>query len=166
MSDHETYMRRALELAAEAASDGEVPVGAVLVDPASGDIIAEGRNQPIATHDATAHAEIIAIRDASAKRENYRLMGLHLYTTLEPCTMCAGAIANARIEKVVFAAEDVKGGAVINGVRFFEQPTCHWHPQVVQGPFAEDASKQLQDFFRSRRKASKGQISDDVSQPE
>ncbi|WP_081648821.1 tRNA adenosine(34) deaminase TadA [Ponticaulis koreensis] len=166
MSDKSTYMRRALELAEEAAAAGEVPVGAVLVDPETGDIIAEGRNGPIERHDATAHAEIVAIRAASIILENYRLMGLHLYTTLEPCTMCAGAIANARIERIIFAAEDVKGGAVTNGIKFFEQPTCHWHPEVEQGPFAEESSALLQSFFRARRKSGKPQITGDNNQSE
>ena len=145
-------MRRALELAQRAAQLGEVPVGAVIVDPTTGIIIAEGYNSPIMDHDPTAHAEIIALRNAAEAVQNYRLFDLDLYVTLEPCTMCAGAIANARIKRVIYAAEDIKGGAVINGVRFFNQPTCHWHPEIVQGPFAEEASQILQLFFKSRRK--------------
>ena len=145
-------MARALELAGLAAAEGEVPVGAVVVDPATGEIIAEGANQPIAAHDPTAHAEIVALRAAAARRGNYRLTDLHLYVTLEPCAMCAGAISLARIGKLVFAACDPKGGAVIHGARYFEQPTCHWRPEVAQDEAAgEAASALLRDFFRARR---------------
>jgi tRNA(Arg) A34 adenosine deaminase TadA len=146
-------MQRALVLARLAASAGEVPVGAVIVDPATNTIIAEGRNAPIAGHDPTAHAEIAAIRAAAAKIGNYRLPSLHLYVTLEPCAMCAGAISFARLAKVIFAADDPKGGAVINGPKFFDQPTCHWRPEVEQDTInAEAAATLLRDFFRARRK--------------
>jgi len=127
-------------------------VGAVIVDPASGEAIAIGANQPIGSHDPTAHAEIVAIRAAAAKLGNYRLTGLTLYVTLEPCAMCAGAISHARIGRVVFGAEDPKGGAVVNGPRFFEQPTCHWRPQVEGGVLAQEAGDLLRSFFRARRK--------------
>lgn len=147
------FMHRALDLARLAAAAGEVPVGAVIVDPTTNTIIAEGRNAPIAGHDPTAHAEIAAIRAAAAKIGNYRLPGLHLYVTLEPCAMCAGAVSFARIAKVIFAADDPKGGAVINGPRFFDQPTCHWRPEVEQDSAnADAASTLLRDFFRARRK--------------
>ncbi|KCZ55015.1 hypothetical protein HY29_02060 [Hyphomonas beringensis] len=145
-------MERALDLARQAAEAGEVPVGAVIVDPESGAIVAEGFNQPIAGHDPTAHAEIVALRRAAERLGNYRLTGLHLYVTLEPCAMCAGAISLARIGKLVFAACDPKGGAVIHGARFFEQPTCHWRPEVVQDEATgETASTLLKDFFKARR---------------
>ena len=147
------FMERAIELARTAASEDEVPVGAVIVDPATNEIVAEGYNSPIRDHDPTAHAEIMALRAAAVSRENYRLMGLDLYVTLEPCTMCAGAIAQARIRRVVFGAEDPKGGAVINGVRFFDQPTCHWHPVVEHGPMNDTCSDILKSFFRERRKS-------------
>ncbi|MBJ7409742.1 MAG: nucleoside deaminase [Phenylobacterium sp.] len=146
-------MRIALEAAQAAAAAGETPVGAVIVDPASGEAIATGANQPIGSHDPTAHAEIVAIRAAAAKLGNYRLTGLTLYVTLEPCAMCAGAISHARIGRVVFGAEDPKGGAVVNGPRFFEQPTCHWRPQVAGGVLAQEAGDLLRSFFRARRKA-------------
>jgi tRNA(adenine34) deaminase len=146
-------MRIALEAAQAAAAAGETPVGAVIVDPASGEAIAIGANQPIGSHDPTAHAEIVAIRAAAAKLGNYRLTGLTLYVTLEPCAMCAGAISHARIGRVVFGAEDPKGGAVVNGPRFFEQPTCHWRPQVEGGVLAQEAGDLLRSFFRARRKA-------------
>lgn len=147
------FMLRALDLARLAADAGEVPVGAVIVDPNTNTIIAEGRNAPIAGHDPTAHAEIAAIRAAAAKIGNYRLPSLHLYVTLEPCAMCAGAISFARLAKVTFAADDPKGGAVINGPQFFDQPTCHWRPEVEQDTVnAETAAALLRDFFRARRK--------------
>lgn len=153
MTDTQDPMSRALELAQYAADLGEVPVGAVIFDPARSEIVAEGHNQPIADHDPTAHAEIRAIRAAAQMLGNYRLPGLHLYVTLEPCAMCAGAISFARLEKIVFAAADAKGGAVIHGPRFFEQPTCHWHPEIVQDEAnAEAAGDLLSEFFRARRK--------------
>lgn len=145
------YMQKALELARQAAEMGEVPVGAVVVDPESLAIIGEGFNQPIANNDPTAHAEIIAMRAASEALDNYRLTGLDLYVTLEPCTMCAGAISFARFKRVVFGAEDKKGGGIVNGVRFFEQPTCHWRPDVTSGVLADEASALLRSFFKSRR---------------
>jgi tRNA(Arg) A34 adenosine deaminase TadA len=150
--DHETRtMRIALEAAQAAAAAGETPVGAVIVDPATGEVVAVGANQPIGAHDPTAHAEIVAIREAARKRGNYRLTGLELFVTLEPCAMCAGAISHARIGRVVFGAEDAKGGAVVHGGRFFEQPTCHWRPEVVGGVLAEESSAMLKAFFRARR---------------
>ncbi|MEO0818467.1 MAG: nucleoside deaminase [Pseudomonadota bacterium] len=149
-----TPMQRALELARSAATAGEVPVGAVVVDPSNGKIVGEGANAPIAGHDPTAHAEIVAMRAAGEGLGNYRLTGLDLYVTLEPCAMCAGAISLARIRTLIFAATDEKGGAVLHGPRFFEQPTCHWRPNViVDETVAGEASKLLKDFFRSRRKS-------------
>lgn len=145
-------MSRALELARAAATAGEVPVGAVIIDPATGEIVGEGANAPVTAHDPTAHAEIIALRSAAAKRGNYRLTGLHLYVTLEPCAMCAGAISFARIGKVIFAASDPKGGGVLHGPKFFSQPTCHWRPAVEQDEGnAVEAGDILRDFFRERR---------------
>ena len=146
------FMQRALELAEAAAARGEVPVGAVVVDPASGEIVGEGANGPIGAHDPTAHAEIVALRQAARELENYRLPGLHLYTTLEPCAMCAGAISFARIGKLIFAADDPKGGAVVHGPRFFEQATCHWRPEVEQDvDNSEAAGALLKSFFKARR---------------
>ncbi len=146
-------MRIALEAAQAAAEAGETPVGAVIVDPATGEVVAIGANQPIGGHDPTAHAEIVALRAAAQKRGNYRLTGLTLYVTLEPCAMCAGAISHARIGRVVFGADDPKGGAVVHGPRFFEQPTCHWRPQVEGGVLAEESSAMLKGFFQARRRA-------------
>jgi tRNA(Arg) A34 adenosine deaminase TadA len=144
-------MRIALEAAQAAAANGETPVGAVVVDPASGEVIATGANGPIGAHDPTAHAEIVAMRAAANRLGNYRLTGLTLVVTLEPCAMCAGAISHARIGRLVFGAEDPKGGAVVHGPRFFEQPTCHWRPSVEGGVMAQESAEMLRAFFRERR---------------
>ncbi|MFN7236238.1 MAG: tRNA adenosine(34) deaminase TadA [Brevundimonas sp.] len=149
-------MRMALDLAQAAADAGEAPIGAVIVDPAPGEVVATGANAPIAGCDPTAHAEVLALRAAGAATGNYRLTGLTLYVTLEPCAMCAGAISHARIGRVVYGAEDPKGGAVAHGPRLFEQPTCHWRPQVEGGLMAEDSAALLRSFFRSRRERAAG----------
>ncbi|WP_300390534.1 tRNA adenosine(34) deaminase TadA [Henriciella sp.] len=152
MSRDDEMMHRAIELAREAAEAGEVPVGAVVCDEETGAVLGEGRNGPIAAHDPTAHAEIAALRAASQAVGNYRLTGATLYVTLEPCAMCAGAISFARIGRLVFAASDEKGGAVLHGPRFFEQPTCHWRPTVSRDEVhADEAAGILRDFFRARR---------------
>lgn len=143
-------MRRALALAAEAAAAGEVPVGAVITD-AHGTIVAEARNAMRTGNDPTAHAEVAALRAAGAALGTSRLDGHQLWVTLEPCAMCAGAIALARIDKLVFAAEDPKGGAVLHGPRFFNQPTCHHRPDVMSGIGEAEAAALLQDFFIARR---------------
>jgi tRNA(Arg) A34 adenosine deaminase TadA len=122
-----------------------------VVDPTTGEVIATGANGPIGAHDPTAHAEIVALRAAAQTLGNYRLTGLTLVVTLEPCAMCAGAISHARIGRLVFGAEDAKGGAVVNGPRFFEQPTCHSRPQVVGGVLAEESAALLKGFFQARR---------------
>lgn len=144
-------MRRAMAQAQAAADAGEAPIGAIVVDPATREVVAEAHNQPIALHDPTGHAEVLAMRAAAAKLGNYRLTGLTLYVTLEPCAMCAGAVSHARIGRVVYGAADEKGGAVANGPRFFEQPTCHSRPQVESGVLAEESSAMLKAFFRARR---------------
>jgi len=149
-------MRMALDLAQAAADAGEVPVGAVVVDEATGEVVAGGANGPIAGLDPTAHAEIEALRAAARARQNYRLTGLTLYVTLEPCAMCAGAISHARIGRVVWAADDPKGGAVIHGPRLFDQPTCHWRPVVEGGLLAEESAGALRSFFRARRAGTAG----------
>ncbi|MDQ7018403.1 MAG: tRNA adenosine(34) deaminase TadA [Robiginitomaculum sp.] len=145
-------MSRTLQLAQGAKTAGEVPVGALIYDPARETIIAEAANAPIASHDPTAHAEILAMRAAGERLGNYRLGGLWLYVSLEPCAMCAGAVAHARIERLIFGASDPKGGAVISGTRFFDQPTCHWKPQVTEGILADESAGLLKAFFRERRK--------------
>lgn len=144
-------MRMALALAQAAADVDEVPVGAILVDETTGTVIAEGSNRPISTCDPTAHAEIVALRTAGQKLGNYRLTGLTLYVTLEPCPMCAGALSLARVGRVVWAADDAKGGGVIHGPRIFDQPTCHWRPATEGGLLADDAAGLLKRFFRARR---------------
>jgi tRNA(Arg) A34 adenosine deaminase TadA len=145
------YMARALDLARAAAEAGEAPIGCVIVDEA-GAVIAEGANTPIAAHDPTAHAEIVALREAARKLGNYRLQPkLTLYVTLEPCAMCAGAISHARIARLVYGASDAKGGGVEHGARVFSHPTCNWKPEVTGGVAAEAAAKLLKDFFKARR---------------
>ena len=144
-------MRIALALAQDAARAGETPVGAVVVDPASGEIVASAANAPIAANDPTAHAEILALRAAATKLGNYRLTGLSLFVTLEPCAMCAGAISHARIGRLVFGAQDPKGGGVLHGAQVFTHATCHWRPEVTGGILAGDSAVLLKDFFRSRR---------------
>lgn len=150
MSD-EAHMARALTLAAAAGEAGEAPIGCVIVDE-TGAVIAEGANAPIASHDPTAHAEIVALRKAAAALQNYRLKpNLTLYVTLEPCAMCAGAVSHARIARLVYGASDPKGGGVAHGARVFEQPTCHWKPSVASGVGAEESARLLRDFFKARR---------------
>ncbi len=144
-------MRIALDMAQAAARSQEAPIGAVIVDPSNGEVIAACGNAPIGLHDPTAHAEIQAIRTAAKGRGNYRLTGLWLFVTLEPCAMCAGAISHARIGRLVYGADDAKGGGVIHGARAFDQPTCHWRPSVVGGVLAEESAAMLRGFFRARR---------------
>jgi tRNA(adenine34) deaminase len=150
-TDH-FWMAHALALAGQAAEVGEAPIGAIIVDPATNSLIAQAHNQPISDHDPSSHAELLAIRRAGLALGNYRLKpGLTLYVTLEPCTMCAGAISQARIARLVYGAPDVKGGAVDNGVRFFEQATCHWRPTVTSGIMANESAAMLRAFFKARR---------------
>ena len=145
-------MSMALALAQAASDAGEAPIGCVIVDETTGTVVAEGANAPISTHDPTAHAEIVALRAAGQATGNYRLTGLTLYVTLEPCAMCAGAISHARIDRVVWAADDPKGGAIAHGPRLFEQPTCHWRPDTDHGLKADTSAELLRSFFRARRK--------------
>lgn len=143
-------MDLALSLAREAAELGEAPVGAVVMDGSR--VLAASRNRMQALRDPTAHAEMLAIREALSIRGTGRLDGCDLYVTLEPCAMCAGAIAHARLRRVYFAAEDTKAGAVENGVRLFEQPTCHHRPEVIGGVSASRAEAMLVEFFRKLRR--------------
>lgn len=142
-------MRRALDVARAAALADEVPVGATLVW--RGEIIAVAANAPRALHDPTAHAEIRVIRAAAALLERERLEDAELWVTLEPCAMCAGAIAHARIGRVYYAAADPKGGAVEHGPRLFTQPTCHHRPDIYAGIGEGEAAAMLRDFFAARR---------------
>ena len=143
-------MSLALAEAEAAAESGEVPVGAVLVGP-DGKVIAAARNAMRQKNDPTAHAEIAAIRAACATLGNERLSDCDLYVTLEPCPMCAGAIAEARIRRLYYGAADVKGGAVDNGVALFDQKTCHHAPEVIGGLRESDCAALLKDFFALRR---------------
>jgi tRNA(Arg) A34 adenosine deaminase TadA len=154
MADHDRdFMRLALAQAQAGARRGEVPVGAVVIDPASGEVVSSAANAPIGLTDPTAHAEILALRAAASVRGDYRLTGLTLVVTLEPCAMCAGAISHARIGRLVYGASDPKGGAVTHGPRIFDQPTCHWRPQITGGVLAEEAAQELRAFFQARRGA-------------
>ena len=139
----------ALQEAEAAAARGEVPVGAVLV--CNGEIIARDGNRTLELNDPTGHAEILVIRQACQQFESQRLPDCDLYVTLEPCAMCAAAISFARIRRLYFGAEDVKGGAVQNGSRFFEQATCHHRPDWYSGISEQAAAKLLQEFFGAKR---------------
>ena len=150
MSDDEIYMRRALSLAAEAEQAGEVPVGALVV--VGDQILAEGRNSPIASNDPTAHAEMIALRAAAQAAGNYRLEDATLYVTLEPCVMCAGALVAARISRLVFSARDLRFGGVRSKFRIADSELLNHRVEVVEGVLAAEATKLLQTFFESRRK--------------
>jgi tRNA(adenine34) deaminase len=143
------FMARALALAQDAAARGEVPVGAVVVK--DGQIIGEGANAPRAMHDPTAHAEIIAIRAAAAKLGSDRLINCDLWVTLEPCAMCAGAVAHARVARLYYGADDPKGGAVAHGPTLFAHPTLHHRPEVYGGVSADEAGALLRIFFAARR---------------
>jgi tRNA(Arg) A34 adenosine deaminase TadA len=139
----------AFERAREAAAAGEVPVGAVIVK--DGEVLGAAGNRTLTDKDPTAHAEILAIRQAAARLGSERLIGCDLYVTLEPCAMCAGAISFARIRRLYFAASDPKGGAVEHGPRFFAQATCHHAPEIYGGLRESEAAGLLRDFFKERR---------------
>jgi len=147
----ETFMREALALARQAAAAGEVPVGAVVVK--DGAVVGRGHNQPVSGRDPTAHAEVVALRDAAANIGNYRLVDCALYVTLEPCAMCAGAIMNARVSRVVYGAADPKAGACGSVVDLFAEGRLNHHATVAGGMMAAEAGKLLQDFFAARRRA-------------
>jgi tRNA(Arg) A34 adenosine deaminase TadA len=140
----------ALEEAKSAAARGEVPVGAVLL-AADGALLARDGNRILERRDPTAHAEMLVMRAGAAALGNERLTGTQLFVSLEPCAMCAGAVALARVARLVFAAEDEKGGAVLHGPRFFEQPTCHHRPIIARAGDPVSAGDMLKEFFRARR---------------
>lgn len=144
------WLRAALDEAKEAGTRGEVPIGAVLVS-AAGEMLAYSGNRIVELRDPTAHAEILVLREGASRVGNERLIGTTLYVTLEPCAMCAGAIAHARVMRLVYAASDPKGGAVEHGPKFFEQPTCHHRPRIDRGGDAEASGNLLREFFRARR---------------
>lgn len=149
--DDAHYMKLALNHARAAAGRGEVPVGAVLVDPATGRVVAGDGNRTIEMDDPTAHAEMLVIREAGRLIGNYRLTGLELYVTLEPCAMCTAAVSFARLGRLIYGAPDPKGGAVVHGPRFFGQPTCHHRPTVTSGVMEEEGGSLLKEFFAARR---------------
>lgn len=148
--DDGDYMAMALAEAESAAARGEVPVGAVLAG-SDGAVLARTGNRIVELKDPTAHAEILALREAGRVLGNERLVGCTLYVTLEPCAMCAGAISLARVARLVFAAEDPKGGAVLHGPLFYAQPTCHHRPVVTRAGDGEAVSQVLKNFFQARR---------------
>ena len=148
MSD-EDYMRAAMDLAREAGANEEVPVGAVVV--LNGDIVGRGFNQPIGRRDPSAHAEIMALRDAGARLGNYRLPGCELYVTLEPCAMCAGAIMHSRIARVVYGAADPKTGVAGSVVDLFAEPRLNHHATIERGVLGDECGRMLSSFFAARR---------------
>lgn len=145
----EVFMRRALALAAEGAARGEVPVGAVVVK--GGVIVGEGFNQPIFAHDPTAHAEVVALRDAASRIGNYRLPDCDLYVTLEPCLMCCGALVHARVREVIYGADEPKAGSVRSRLAALELPYLNYRVATRSGVLADECAALLSDFFRSRR---------------
>ena len=149
MKDDERWMRAALELARDAGARDEVPVGAVLVR--GGVVLGRGFNQPIAACDPTAHAEILALRAAAAAAGNYRLEGSTLYSTLEPCVMCAGALVHARVSRLVFGARDLRFGGVRSKFRLADSEILNHRIEIVEGVLAADCVELLEEFFRSRR---------------
>lgn len=144
-------MRRALEQARKAAALGEVPVGAVLVSD-SGELIAEGHNQPIAAHDPSAHAEIVVLRDAAQQLGNYRLPGTTLYVTIEPCVMCVGALVHARVRRLVYGAVEPRTGAIASAHRLFDSGEFNHRPQIDAGVLADECARLMTEFFAARRR--------------
>lgn len=145
------FMELALEQAGKAAALGETPVGAVVVDGATGEVLAVGGNRTVAFDDPTAHAEMVAIRRAASLQGSSRLPGCDLYVTLEPCAMCAGAVSLARIRRLYFGAYDAKGGGVEHGACVFKHPTCHHKPEIYGGVGESASAELLKAFFRERR---------------
>ncbi len=149
MSDHADFMRAALEQARLAFDAGEVPVGAVVV--VDGTIVGCGFNRPISAVDPTAHAEIVALRDAAGRLGNYRLVGSTLYVTIEPCLMCVGAMVHARVKTLVFGAPEPKAGAIVSACRAHELPSLNHRMEIVVGVLEEDCRSIIQEFFLTRR---------------
>lgn len=149
MDTHEPHMRAALDQARKGLIAGEVPVGAIVV--VGGAVIGRGFNQPIGSHDPTAHAEVVAIRDAARALGNYRLVGSTLYVTIEPCLMCVGAMVHARVERLVFGAPEPKAGAIVSSCRAHELPSLNHRIEVVGGVLEDDCRAIIQEFFRGRR---------------
>jgi len=149
VADHESFMRLALEQARLAAEAGEVPIGAVAVS--GGEVVGRGFNRPIGAVDPTAHAEVIALREAARTLGNYRLTGVDLYVTLEPCLMCVGALVHARVGRVVFGAREPKTGALVSTVQALEIPTLNHRVEIVEGVLEAQCRDLVQAFFRERR---------------
>ncbi|MEH6469914.1 MAG: tRNA adenosine(34) deaminase TadA [Halopseudomonas sp.] len=147
------WMARALQLAEQGASQGEVPVGALVV--LDGEVIGEGWNQPISSHDPSAHAELVALRQAAQRLQNYRLPGATLYVTLEPCTMCSGALIHSRISRLVYGTTEPKGGVVESRAELLSSDWFNWRIAVTGGVLAEQCGEQLSCFFAQRRAAKK-----------
>ncbi|TVO53419.1 tRNA adenosine(34) deaminase TadA [Denitromonas halophila] len=145
----EAYMAMAMDLARQAADAGEVPVGAIVV--CQGEVVGRGFNQPIGRHDPTAHAEVVALRDAAARVGNYRLPGCELFVTLEPCMMCAGAMMHARIGRIVYGARDPKTGVAGSVLDLFEETRLNHHARIEGGVLADECSRMLSEFFALRR---------------
>jgi tRNA(adenine34) deaminase len=152
-TDHERWMKRALELAQAAGSRGETPIGAVVV--CDGEIVGEAGNHKEKPGDPLGHAEVLAIRQAAEKLGRWRLSGCTLYVTLEPCTMCAGAVVHARLDRVVYGARDPKAGAVHSLYQILADPRLNHSPEVIEGVLADEAGAVLKDFFRALRSKSK-----------
>ncbi len=146
----EYFMRQAMELAAKAEEQGEVPVGAILVK--EGEVIAQGWNRSISNHDATAHAEMLVLREAGEALQNYRLLDTTLYVTLEPCPMCAGALLHSRVKRIVYGAPDLKAGAAGTVLNIFTSPAAFHYATVEKGLLEDECREQLQAFFKRRRK--------------
>jgi tRNA(adenine34) deaminase len=151
----EDYMREALALAQKGQEAGEVPVGALVV--CGGEIVGRGFNQPISSHDPTAHAEVMALRDAAGRLGNYRLVGCTLYVTMEPCVMCAGAILHARVARVVYGAKEYKTGAHGSIVDVFAEPRLNFHCEVTGGVLADECAAMISEFFAVRRQEKRGE---------
>ena len=154
----DSFMQAALDLAREASDRGEVPVGAVVV--ANSEIVGRGFNQPIGTHDPTAHAEIVALRDAARRVENYRLSGATMYVTIEPCQMCVGAMVHARIARIVYGAREPKAGAIDSAMRAHEHPALNHRMSTQGGVLEDDCRALMQAFFEARRLNGKSAIPD------
>jgi len=150
---HDAFMRLALDQARRAEDAGEVPIGAVVV--LDGQVIGRGFNQPIGGVDPTAHAEIVALREAARAVDNYRLVGADVYVTIEPCLMCVGALVLARVRTVVFGARELRTGAVVSTMQVVEIPTLNHRFEIVEGVLEDECRGLVQNFFRSRREAQK-----------
>ena len=151
MENHAFWMRQAIEQAKQAANQNEIPIGAVLVDLESGELLSEGYNQPISSSDPTAHAEIVVLRQASNRRKNYRLAATALYVTVEPCTMCVGALMHARISLLVFGAREPKAGVVVSQKQLLEESFYNHRLNYLEGIMAEECGALLTDFFEKKR---------------